>query len=459
MTEYRGYDPTPPARPAVALAAILLIALVFIVGVAVGQSGLLGGGPDTGVAPRPSPTVPATSSPSGPPASVGPGATLPPDAPLDFGLFFEALETIRQNYVGRSELDVTAITHGAIRGMIDALGDTAHSVFLTPEEADNEQNALDGSVVGIGVLLGRREEQVVIVSVISGSPAQEAGMRAGDRLLTVDGENVTELEADQVATRVRGEEGTEVVLSVARPATGETLDFTIARARIRIPAAAWTMVPGTDVALLRLVQFSAGSAGELQQARNEALAAGAQALILDLRGNPGGFVDQAVDVSSLFLSDSVVYIRELADGERIPVQTNPAVQSTELPLVVLIDQNTASSGEITAGAIATAGRAHLVGQTTFGTGTILLPFDLSDGSSIRLAVERWLTPDGELIFGNGIAPDVEVALPENGAPLEPDGLRGVAPADVAALGDSQLLTALELLGVELAAPSAPSPSP
>ena len=456
MSDYRSYDSTPPARPAVALASILLIALVFVVGVLVGQSGLLGGG-DGDIAARPTPTAsaPAPGSPSAPPSSLGPGATLPPDAPLDFGLFFEALEVIRRDYVGRSELDVRALTHGAIRGLIEALGDTAHSVFLTPEEADNEQNALDGSVVGIGVLLGRREEQVVIVSVISASPAQAAGLRAGDELLTVDGQSVTGLETDQVATRVRGEEGTDVTLSVARPSTGETLDFTIARARIRIPAAAWSMVPGTDVALLRLVQFSAGSSGELQQARNEAVAAGAQSLIFDLRGNPGGFVDQAVDVSSLFLSDSVVYIRELADGERIPVQTNPAVEATDIPLVVLIDQNTASSGEITAGAIAAAGRALLVGQTTFGTGTILLPFDLSDGSSIRLAVERWLTPEGEVIFGNGITPDIEVALPEDGAPIEPDALRDMAPEDLAALGDSQLLTALELL--QSVAPPSPSP--
>ena len=457
MSDYRSYDSTPPARPAVALASILLIALVFVVGVLVGQSGLLGGG-EGGVAARPTPTAPAPApgSPSAPPSSLAPGATLPPDAPLDFGLLFEALEVIRRDYVGRSDLDVEALTHGAIRGLIEALGDTAHSAFLTPEEADTEQNALDGSVVGIGVLLGRREEQIVIVSVISASPAQAAGLRAGDELMTVDGQSVTGLETDQVATRVRGEEGTEVMLSVARPSTGETLDFTISRARIRIPAAAWSMVPGTDVALLRLVQFSAGSSGELQQARNEAVAAGAQGLILDLRGNPGGFVDQAVDASSLFLSDSVVYIRELADGERIPVRTNPAVEATNLPLVVLIDQNTASSGEITAGAIAAAGRALLVGQTTFGTGTILLPFDLSDGSSIRLAVERWLTPEGELIFGNGITPDVEVELPDDGAPIEPDALRDAAPEDLAALGDSQLLTALELLQ---SGPPPPSASP
>ncbi len=455
MSEYRSYDSTPAARPAVALAAILLIALVFLVGVAVGQSGLLSGpSGDGGVAAQPSATPSAEPSPTGPDPSLGPGATIPPDAPLDFGLLLESLEVIRQTYVGRSELDVTSLTHGAIRGIVDALGDTAHSVFLTPEEADAEQNSLDGSVVGIGVLLGLRDEQVVIVSVIGDGPAQEVGLRAGDEIVEVDGEAVAGLETEQVAARVRGEEGTEVTITVERPSTGQRLDFTMERARIEIPAASWAMVPGTDVALLRLVQFSAGSAAELAQARDDALAAGAERLILDLRGNPGGFVDQAVDATSLFVPDSVVYIRELASGERIPVRTNPDIEPTGVPLVVLVDQNTASSGEITAGAIDAAGRAPLVGQTTFGTGTILLPFDLSDGSSIRLAVERWLTPDGELIFGNGIEPDVEVELPPDGVPVEPDELRDLSPEEVSALGDTQLLTALDLVrGVT------PSPSP
>jgi carboxyl-terminal processing protease len=271
-------------------------------------------------------------------------------------------------------------------------------------------------------------------------------MLAGDEIVEVSGESVEGLETADVASRVRGEEGSEVMVTVNRPSTGEQLEFTMTRERIRVPAASWAMVPGTTTALLRLVQFSAGSADELRQARDEALAAGATSFVLDLRGNPGGFVDQAVDAASLFLpAGSTVYVREMADGERIVVPTNSNIQPTDLPLVVLVDNNSASSAEILAGGIGTNDRAPVVGETTFGTGTVLLPFPLDDGSSIRLAVERWLTPDEQLIFGRGITPDFEVALPADGAPVEPNELRDLDPSAVPGLGDSQLLRALEIL--------------
>jgi carboxyl-terminal processing protease len=175
-----------------------------------------------------------------------------------------------------------------------------------------------------------------------------------------------------------------------------------------------------------------------------AIAAGATTLILDLRGNPGGLVDEAVQSASLFLRDRTVYIRETAAGERIPAQTNDEQPVTDLPLVVLIDQNTASSGEILAGALKSAGRGPIVGTTTFGTGTVLLQFPLADGSAVRLAIERWLTPDGELIFGKGVAPTEVVELGPQDVPVEPDDLRDLAPEQIPTLTDPQLLRAIEL---------------
>jgi carboxyl-terminal processing protease len=212
------------------------------------------------------------------------------------------------------------------------------------------------------------------------------------------------------------------------------------------------MVPGTKVGLLRLASFGADASADLEASHDAAIAAGATSLILDLRGNPGGYVDEAVRVASEFLSDKIVYIRELASGERIPVATNGEVPATDLPLVVLVDQYTASAAEIVAGAIQSAHRATLVGATTYGTGTVLNAFDLADGSSIRLAVERWLTPDGVLIFGKGITPEVAVAMGAADVPVEPDALEGLSVDQVAALNDPQLLKALELL----AAPPAPA---
>jgi carboxyl-terminal processing protease len=425
---FAPYEPAAPTpRPASALAALVLLVVVFIVGIAVGQSGFFGG--------------PRTST----------GGDLPTPAPsaspglAGMDLFWQALQDIRDHYVGRGQLDDRTLVYGAIRGMVEALGDTGHSVFLTPQQVEDLQGSLDQSVVGIGVLLGQRDGEPVIVSVIPDSPAHDAGIRAGDELLSVDARPVTGLATDEIVSHIRGEAGTTVQLTLHRPSTNATLDLSIVREQLHVPAAWWAMVPGTKVGLLRLASFGAGASADLQAARDAAIAAGATSLILDLRGNPGGYVEEAVRVASEFLHDKTVYVRELASGERIPVATEAEVGSTDLPLVVLVDQSTASAAEIVAGAIQSAHRATLVGGTTFGTGTVLNAFDLPDGSSLRLAVERWLTPDGVLIFGKGISPEVAIEMGADDVPVEPDALEGLPPDQVAALKDPQLLKALELL--------------
>jgi len=472
------------ARLLLWIVAIVLLAVVFGAGLLLGQSGMLGA-PGVGSGPTASPatasptasappslppaTTPATTPapgtqepgeptaeppPSQPPPTPlpvitpppGPTPTQPPDAPADFGLFWEALEIIGREFVGRDELTDRQLTYGAIEGLVDALGDTGHSIFMTPEQLQRERESLSGTIVGVGALLGERAGRPIIVSVISGGPAQRAGLRSGDAFVTVDGVDVRQLEPAEIAARVRGEEGTTVEIVVERPSSGERLTFSIVREEIRVPATGWAMVPGTNIAVLRLIQFSDGAGDQLQAARDEALAAGAQAFILDLRSNPGGFVHEAVHVASLFLDGGNVYIRELADGQQIPVEVDTQVPSTDLPLVVLIDEGTASSAEIVSGAMESAGRGELVGMTTFGTGTVLLTYELSDGSAVRLAVERWLTPDGELIFEQGISPTEQVELSPTDRPVEPDELRDLAPSDVPALPDPQLLRAIELLG-------------
>jgi carboxyl-terminal processing protease len=419
--------------------AMLLLLFAFAGGLLIGQTGLLGAAPGGGALPTPS-----AGGPTGTPA---PGATVaqPADAPADFGLFWQALSFIRQEFVDRDLLTDQQLTYGAIRGLVEALGDTGHTVFLTPEAVQAEERALSGSIVGIGVLLGERDGRPVIVSVISGGPASRAGMRSGDQVVAVDGEDVLILAPEDVAASIRGEAGTIVVVTVERPATGENLDFSMVRETINVPAADWTMVPGTQIALLRLIQFSQGAAAELLATRDAAINEGAQAVIVDLRSNPGGYVDEAVKVASEFLSDSVVYIAENADGSRESERTDPSIQATDLPLVVLIDEGTASSAEIVAGALRSADRGPLIGQTTFGTGTVLITKNLSDGSAIRLAVQRWLTPDGELIFGQGIKPTVEVALAGDQQPLEPAEVRAMTAEQVTTMPDAQLLRAIELL--------------
>jgi carboxyl-terminal processing protease len=448
-----AWEPPPPvARPAAGFAAIILVLVVFFVGVVVGSTGVLGRVAGAATAGSGVSSVTrassATAQPAGGTEPVGStvAGSQPSDAPPDFDLFWQALDVIEKNFVGRADVDPKQLTYGAIRGMVDALGDTGHSVFLTPDQAQAEQNALDQNVVGIGVLLGQRDNQTIVASVVPGSPAQQAGLKAGDVIVAVDGQSVAGLAPDELAAKVRGEAGTSVTVTIQRPATGEQLDFTIVRQQIKFPSVSWTMVPGTNIALLRMSQFAAGSADELQAARDAAIAAGANSLILDLRGNPGGYVDQAVKATSEFLHGKTVYVRQTADGQTIPVLTDDSVSSTDLPLVVLIDANTASSAEIMSGAIKSAGRGPLVGETTFGTGTVLLPFTLSDGSVVRLAVERWLTPDGELIFAKGVTPTDPIALAPNDVAVEPDDLRNVAPDQLSTITDTQLLRAIDLAG-------------
>jgi carboxyl-terminal processing protease len=428
--------PPPTSHPARSIAALVLLIVVFVIGVAVGSTGALGH--PAAIGGTVGTPVPGQQTPA-PGQSAAPGT-------LNSTLISEAIDVIQKNFVGRADLDPTTLTYGAIRGIVQALGDTGHSVFLTPEQAQAEQNALDQNVVGIGVLLGEKDGQTVIVSVVPDSPAQKAGLKAGDMIVSVDGQSTEGLSPDVLVEQVRGDEGSQVTVTVDRPSTGERLDFTITRERIKFPSVSWTMVPGTTIADIRFAQFAAGSADELLAARDAALAAGATSIILDLRGNPGGYVDQATKSASEFLKDKVVYIRETAAGEKIPVETDDSISATDVPLAVLIDNNTASSAEIMSGALQAAGRAPLIGETTFGTGTVLLPFTLSDGSVIRLAIERWLTPSGELIFGKGITPTDEVALGPDDVPIEPSDLSSMTPDQLNQITDLQLIKAIELLG-------------
>jgi carboxyl-terminal processing protease len=472
-------DPPHGPGPGLILAGVLALIVVFAAGLAIGQ-GLGGGAPAVtptsaavatpSVTPplTPSPTTAAetgtsTTSPTGSPATASPAPSpapaeatgtpaptiplpsQPPGAPTDFALFWEALGLVRERYVDRADITDTDLTYGAIRGLVDALGDAGHSVFLTPDQLAAERESLQGRVSGIGAILGERAGRPIIVSVISGAPADRAGLRPGDLILAVDGRSIDRLRTDEVVELVRGRAGTEVMLSIQHRGEVEVLDVTMVREVIDVPAVSWSTVPGTTIADIRLVSFSEGAGEALHEALQAALDAGAQRIVLDLRSNPGGLVNEAVAVASDFLASGVVYQRQDAAGETAPVEVSGGGIATEVPLVVIVDEGTASSAEIVAGAIQDNGRGRVIGKRTFGTGTVLNTFELSDGSAVRLGVEHWLTPDGRLIFDSGIEPDEVVELPSDGLTLEPRELEGMTPEDLAAASDTQLLRAIEIL--------------
>jgi carboxyl-terminal processing protease len=377
-------------------------------------------------------------------ASGGPAASAAPGDEL--GLIGEAWDAIHKNYVEADKLDDRALAYGAIDGLTNAVGDTGHTTFLTPEERASESAALSGSYVGIGAVVDTTPEGLpVIVGVFRGSPADKAGLKAGDVVLAVDGKTTAGEDLDQVISRVRGKAGTTVVLSVRSGADGPVRDIRIVRADVTIEPVSWAMVPGSKTAVLRLEQFSSGAGPKIKSALEEIKAAGADRVIFDLRGNPGGYVNEAVGVASQFLASGNVYIERNAAGEEKATPVAEGGVALDLPLVVLVDQGTASSAEIVAGALQDAGRAKVVGEKTFGTGTVLGEFPLSDGSALRIGTVEWLTPKGRVIWHEGIAPDVVVARPDGVPPVVPDDLRSMSAADLKAIKDPQLKKALELI--------------
>lgn len=375
-----------------------------------------------------------------------PAVTPAPSAPTEFGLIKEAWDVLHQQYVARSELDDRALIYGAIDGMTQAVGDTGHTDFMTAEERKDRNDALSGSYVGIGVRIEPTEAGLPqVIGVFDGSPAEAAGLRPGDVIVEVDGRSTIDRTIDEVATWVRGEAGTTVKLVVRADGTGPERTYDVVRADVPIEPVSWTLVPGSTIALIRLDQFSNGAADDMVKALGDARAAGADRVVLDLRGNPGGYVNEAVGIASQFLKSGIVYIERDAEGKETTREVSPGGVVIDLPLVVIVDQNTASSSEIVSGALQDARRATIVGETTFGTGTVLGEFVLSDGSALRVGTVEWLTPDGRRIWREGIAPDVPVTLDDGVAPATPDAVRAMSPTQVAALDDAQLARALELV--------------
>jgi carboxyl-terminal processing protease len=370
---------------------------------------------------------------------------IPSNAVPDFRLMAEAWNTIQRVYVDRTATQPQRLTLGAINGMVDALGDTGHSRFLTPEMLQEEHDFTQGQFEGIGVEVQMKDRHVVIVAPFDGSPAQQAGLRPGDIIQKVNGENVTDLTLEDVVKRVLGPAGTLVTLTIIDPNTGRMRDVTLVRAHITLHNVTWQRLPGTTVAHVRVAAFSQGISQDLQKALSEIQQQGISGIILDLRNDPGGLLDEATNTASQFLSSGNLLEEKNVQGQIQPVPVKPKGTVTSVPMVVLINGGTASAAEIVAGALQDAHRATLVGETTFGTGTVLEEFRLSNGSALLLATEEWLTPNGRVIWHRGIAPDVAVALPAGVESLFPEAEREMTTVRLQASGDEQLLRALDLL--------------
>ena len=347
---------------------------------------------------------------------------------------YEAWQIVSDEYVDASVPTPDTLIDGAISGMVDSLGDTGHSRYISPKDAASEREALRGSFEGIGAYLTERDGMVIIAAPIDGAPAELAGIRPGDRILSVDGIDTRSDSVTQLQSKVRGPSGTSVTLEVLHD-DGTIETIRIVRATIDIPAVSWKMLPG-DVAHLHFNQFSLQADDDMRQALTEITQANAKALILDLRNNPGGYVDQLMRVAAQFVpKETVILIEEDRAGQRTPYATDRAGLAQNIPMVVLVNGNTASAGEILAGALQHAGRAKIIGEHTFGTATVLRPFDLDEGASIRLGTTQWLTPDGEVVRGKGITPDTTIIL-RNWSDI-------VSPREAAQMSDTELRASVD----------------
>jgi carboxyl-terminal processing protease len=291
--------------------------------------------------------------------------------------------------------------------MIDALGDD-HSSYMDPKTYQDANDSLAGEYEGIGAWVDTTADYLTIISPIPGSPADKAGMEPGDKIIAIDGEDMTGIDAELVRQRVLGPAGSTVVLTVAREGESEPLEFSITRDKIVIKSATGEMLEN-NIGYVQITTFGDKTTPELRAALAELMAQNPKGLVIDLRNNGGGYLQTSVEVASEFIGDGVILYEQYGDGERTTYRALTDGQATEIPLIVLINEGTASASEIVAGAIQDYGRGKLVGVTSYGKGSVQnwVPLNNNQGA-VRVTIAKWLTPNERTIHGEGLQPDVEV---------------------------------------------------
>jgi carboxyl-terminal processing protease len=378
------------------------------------------------------------------------------------GLFQQAWNDIDQNYVDRKAVDYRQMSYQAIRAIVDVLHDTGHTRFLTPADVQAENQELSGTFTGIGIYLRQDQttKQLVITATIPGSPAEKAGFKRGDILLAVNGTSIVGEDVDTVTPIIQGKAGTSVSVTVKRPSTQQTLTITVLRAEITVPNVIWHYIPQDHIAHIQIVQFSSGASDQLKKALIQAKQMGATSFILDMRDDPGGYLQEAINTASEFMASGNVLLEQDSKGVRTPYMVNGATVNTTSPIVVLVNNNTASAAEIVSGALQDNHRAYIIGVKTFGTGTVLEEFPLSDGSALLLGTREWLTPDGHFIRNQGITPNMTVTLNANVIPLEPndENVGHLTEQQILSSGDTQLAAAIHYLETHSTTSTGPAQS-
>lgn len=369
----------------------------------------------------------------------------------DFTTLQTVWDLIHDEFVDPDSIDDQTLLFGAARGMVDSLGDTGHSSFLDPSEAKVFRAALDGELIGLGISIEYLNREPVVIAPIKNSPAEAAGVLAGDVIVEIDGIATLGMTDVEVSQHLRGEEGDPVTLTVDRIGELELLEITVVRGRIDLDPVTWAILPG-GIALVQFHEFSAGSGPELREALEEIAARGiTNGIVLDLRNNPGGYVAEAIAVASEFLPEGkTVYLQQTRDGEdeRVATIGNDGA-AVDIPVVLLVNRASASAAEMVAGSLRDNGRAIVVGERTYGTGTVVSTFELDGGSALALGTAFWKTPDGELLWKVGLLPDVEVRQASGSEIIDITDGEALTPEQLAAAQDGPLDAALSELQREL----------
>lgn len=342
----------------------------------------------------------------------------PSNINLDFKLFWSVWELLSKNYVDKSAIDPQKMYYGAISGMVAALGDP-YTVFLPPAEQKSTKEELGGAFEGVGIQLGYSpEKRLVVIAPLKGTPADRAGIKPGDLILKINNKETINVTLPEAVGMIRGPKGTEVALQIYHEGDKEPKDVSLKRDTIMVKSVEFeikTTPNNKKIAYIKLSRFGDKTFDEWTEAVSNTLASGATGAILDLRNNPGGYLEGAVFIGSEFISSGDVVMQENSSGEKSGYPVNRQGKLLDLPLIVMINKGSASASEIVAGAIQDTKRGRLVGDKSFGKGTIQSTKDLDNNTGIHITTAKWLTPNGRWIHHTGLTPDVEVIFGDNPA--------------------------------------------
>ncbi len=337
----------------------------------------------------------------------------PTSVPVDFKLFWDTWDLVSKQYVDKKAIDPQKMYYGAIQGMVAAVGDP-YTVFLPPDQQRNAKEDLGGSFEGVGIQLGfNKDKRLVVVAPLDGTPAKLAGVEPEDIIVKINEKDTTNFSLPEAVNLIRGPKGSEVELTIYREGDADTREFKLKRDMIVVKSVEVSFKQNDQIAVIKLTRFGERTNQEWNQAVSEVLAHGVKGVVLDMRNNPGGFLEGSVFIASEFLGEGDVVLQENSKGERSSYKVNRVGKLLNLPLVVLINKGSASASEIVAGALQGRDRAKLVGVKSFGKGTIQEAEELPGGTGVHITVAKWLTPDGKWVNEtSGIEPDVTIEIPK-----------------------------------------------